>query len=398
MAAPVIPNVGPNIATTLTGSELFRFTGGSQNEKEITAANLKTYAGGGGGGGGRAVLTANATFYVATTGNDITGDGSAGKPWATPQHAWNVIANTIDGAGFQAVVNIADGTYTGIAILSAPVGFQGQIWDDIMSPGIQFIGNSGDKTKVTFTDSDGVPVLFSPAAPILVQCACLNCSVEFDYITFQDATDGCVDTEYPIILNFQHCLFKSAGNIHLLVFKSFVSIVNCDIEGSAANFAWVFSFSYFRISGVTTLISTPAFSDCFVKVTQMSECILDAAGSSFSGSATGTRFKIATQSLIDDRFGITTFPGNAPGIIYPGGVYGDIDWPTSENIYDFSSFPNTVSSLNTNYPPATFVGQKAFVTDGDSGLAWGATVINSGSGATPYSVQSNGTAWTVMGK
>jgi hypothetical protein len=25
-----------------------------------------------------------ATYYVATTGNDTTGDGSSGNPWATP--------------------------------------------------------------------------------------------------------------------------------------------------------------------------------------------------------------------------------------------------------------------------------------------------------------------------
>lgn len=55
--------------------------------------------------------------------------------------------------------------------------------------------------------------------------------------------------------------------------------------------------------------------------------------------------------------------------------------------------PFTVSTL-----PTGVAGAQAYVTDGDSGLAWGATAINSGSGSTKYLVWYNGSAWTVMGK
>ncbi|MFA5109700.1 MAG: hypothetical protein WC458_04135 [Patescibacteria group bacterium] len=34
-----------------------------------------------------------ATWYVATTGSDTTGDGSSGNPWATPPHAWDGSTN-----------------------------------------------------------------------------------------------------------------------------------------------------------------------------------------------------------------------------------------------------------------------------------------------------------------
>jgi hypothetical protein len=37
------------------------------------------------------------------------------------------------------------------------------------------------------------------------------------------------------------------------------------------------------------------------------------------------------------------------------------------------------------------------VTDGDSGLTFGNTVVNSGAGATPYLVYYTGTNWTVIG-
>ncbi len=33
------------------------------------------------------VISADTTFYVATTGSDTTGDGSSGSPWATLRKA-----------------------------------------------------------------------------------------------------------------------------------------------------------------------------------------------------------------------------------------------------------------------------------------------------------------------
>lgn len=48
--------------------------------------------------------------------------------------------------------------------------------------------------------------------------------------------------------------------------------------------------------------------------------------------------------------------------------------------------------------PTGIKGGMAQVTDGDASLAWGATVINSGAGATYYQVNYNGSNWTVVGK
>jgi hypothetical protein len=54
----------------------------------------------------------------------------------------------------------------------------------------------------------------------------------------------------------------------------------------------------------------------------------------------------------------------------------------------------TIASL----PASPVLGMRATVTDGDSGLAWGATVVNTGAGTTRYLVWYNGTNWTVVGK
>lgn len=55
--------------------------------------------------------------------------------------------------------------------------------------------------------------------------------------------------------------------------------------------------------------------------------------------------------------------------------------------------PLTVATL-----PTSVAGRYAYVTDGDASLAWGATVVNTGGGATKYLVWYNGSNWTVAGK
>ena len=64
------------------------------------------------------------------------------------------------------------------------------------------------------------------------------------------------------------------------------------------------------------------------------------------------------------------------------------------------AFPAPVKLKNYTVAtlPTGVTGMTAYISDGDSGLAWGATAVNSGSGATPYMVWFNGTNWTVTGK
>jgi len=102
---------------------------------------------------------------------------------------------------------------------------------------------------------------------------------------------------------------------------------------------------------------------------------------------------------------LTALPGNtltgseAMEIVAPG---------TAAAGYSYQVLLNQLAQYFTANPaaavytvatlPAGTQGGFAAVSDGDSGLAWGATVINSGSGATPYAVWYNGSHWTVMGK
>ena len=54
-------------------------------------------------------LTEDVTVYVATTGSDLTGDGTAAAPYATIQKALDSLPKWLD--GYHAIVDVAAGTY-----------------------------------------------------------------------------------------------------------------------------------------------------------------------------------------------------------------------------------------------------------------------------------------------
>lgn len=61
------------------------------------------------------------------------------------------------------------------------------------------------------------------------------------------------------------------------------------------------------------------------------------------------------------------------------------------------NFPENVKGYTVaTLPSSPTIGQLAYVTDGTSGLAWGATVT--GGHSTPYLVWWNSADWTVVGK
>jgi len=84
-----------------------------------------------------------ATYYVRTTGNDTTGDGSTGTPWATPGKA--VAAGLAAGD----VVNIGPGTYT---LSTSTPGAGGPV---------AISGESEDSTPIIFQaeDSNDKPII-----------------------------------------------------------------------------------------------------------------------------------------------------------------------------------------------------------------------------------------------
>ena len=69
--------------------------------------------------GGTVPSGGNLTFYVATTGSD-SNPGTSGSPWATPQHAFNVVGTYNWGGIYYPTVNFANGTYNISGSLNLP--------------------------------------------------------------------------------------------------------------------------------------------------------------------------------------------------------------------------------------------------------------------------------------
>ncbi len=58
------------------------------------------------------LVTQDLNLYVATTGNDVTGDGTQALPWATPHRAMAYLSKCVLGDNVVATVFVADGDYT----------------------------------------------------------------------------------------------------------------------------------------------------------------------------------------------------------------------------------------------------------------------------------------------
>ena len=100
------------------------------------------------------------------------------------------------------------------------------------------------------------------------------------------------------------------------------------------------------------------------------------------------------QTTINNNFStIQTALGNALSLNgqAPNQMAGNLDL-NGNQLLNQGTTSYTVATL----PASPTVGRIAVVTDGTSGLAWGATVT--GGHTTSYLVWYNGSTWTILGK
>ncbi len=107
MTAPTIPNIGPQLVTSLDGTELFEFDHGSQNPKVITAFNFAQFIGVIPGDIG----PTGATGPTGAQGDSITGaTGTGGSTGATGQTGNTGGAGTTGAAGIAGNTGNTGGT------------------------------------------------------------------------------------------------------------------------------------------------------------------------------------------------------------------------------------------------------------------------------------------------
>lgn len=283
---------------------------------------------GAGGPTGREVLTGNRTYYVDSPTNspsigDDANDGlSATTPFATIQHAIDVVMDTIDLGGFDVTIQCADGDYTPAGAVACavhgPWTGQGKV---------RVSGNTTTPANCTITLNTSGPRCFGVERGGKLE-------VEGFYLEALGSDGKCLSTGLDgyikIVGNMD---FGPAGAAHIeSYYRGQIEIASSySISGDAqAHWSAVSGgmvFDGWRTGLTITLTGSPVpnFSSGFVR-TWGGDAYISLAGigygsPSFSGTATGKKFNIshgAVQTYYPD---LNLLPGDQPGVIGSGGAY-----------------------------------------------------------------------------
>lgn len=357
----------------------------------------------------RQVLTADTTYNVSTTGSDA-GDGSAGNPWLTIQHAVGVISSTVDLNGFNVTIQLADGTYDG-ATLSDFYNYVPNPTNAINFlpvPILKIQGNASDHTKTIvrhslsateftfFVESDSTSVLIcfknltisnpSAAGALFVTGAAIALVGDGDGIGTVEINNN-IGAGPPT---------EGGGDCFAAQFGSVISLNdNIIYTGTSA----------FAMRADTNSIVTDFFSAVQTTITLTAGAVFQSfaraqvggiiwlTGVSFSGTATGGKFFCRNGGIIDVALiggsDLNTLPGSTAGIITGAGEY----------IYSSGtlSLHSTGGVIVANLPSASQqgVGATNFVTDSNATLAAGLGNVVAGLGGNSVPVYSDGTNWRI---
>jgi hypothetical protein len=250
-------------------------------------------------------LTANQTFYVATTGSDSTGNGTSGSPWATLQHAFQAVYETYDLAGYTITFQVANGTYT-----------SGLLWDGLflgqVGP-IYITGNHASPGSVIINVTGGPCFHHRFGCNVFLDGFMLRCGIT-------SLGTGALCCEFGGYIGFQNLYFDACLNTYHQ-FSNFGTIF-CDADYWISGGAYAHHYAQLQgnidCSGATIVLSgTPAFTT----FCQMNGGNVYAVGASYTGSCTGQRYLGQYGGLLNTGGGgVNFFPGNSAGS-NPSGYY-----------------------------------------------------------------------------
>jgi hypothetical protein len=357
-----------NAAHTVSG-ELPVANGGTAGTSIATAcANLNL----------RERLTAARTYYVRTDGSDSnTGlADTAGGAFLTIQHGLDVICGTLDFGVYNCTLQVRTGTFVGGAAQGPTPSAGGQL---------VIRGNGVANTTVT-------PNTDWSAGLMVRGHAGHRCTINGGW-TFAGANDGSVYLRADggectmFIAGALACTgdnptdtFVMASDNSYLEMTSTAVTIGGDLDHYMAcyNSTIKHNFCTYTLSG------TPAWSTAFVDVSEGSNSTVHMESATFSGSATGLRFRVIDGgSLITGNDSPTYFPGDVAG--------------TSDGTGHYNTGHLNVKAIALTYaqlPATPLAGMMCYVTDSNT-ATWGATVASGG--ANKVLAWYNGTNWTVAG-
>jgi hypothetical protein len=254
----------------------------------------------------RTALSAPTTFYVATTGNNVTGNGTIGAPWQTIQFAYEFLQRYYDTRGYNVTIQCADGTYTAGLTVSGPLLGGGVL---------QLTGNTTTPANCIITATSSDCFSFQYGANIaLGGFKCISITSGYHVNCGNNAT---VDINGKM----EYAAVGAGSAVHIYSHDGGRVNINANYTISAGTgWHWNCISGGLSVVGTITLTGTPAFSNAFAQTTSIG--YIGCGGVTFSGAATGIRYSIASNSVINTAAGGATFlPGNAGGSAASGGQY-----------------------------------------------------------------------------
>jgi hypothetical protein len=255
---------------------------------------------------GRERLLANRTYYIRTDGNDANNglaDNAAGA-FLTVQKFLDTVANNIDLNGFNAIGQVRDGVYSGKVLADAPFLGKGNVI-------VQ--GNAGTPGNVVITSADAEATIQAMrGATLFVQ--------DFEVRGTGGSTAG-IDARNGGQIRYSNLRFGACNNSHVSAFDN--GYIECGgsyaIVAAAPQHYFAARNSTIRIfnNAVVTLTGTPAFANAFARSDRSG--VVNFGPATFSGSATGKRFDVATNAVVVS--GGVTFPGDVAGTTATGGQF-----------------------------------------------------------------------------
>jgi hypothetical protein len=332
-----------------------------------TNPQLEQYAGGSWQPIG--VITSNLTLNVATTGNDTTGLGTAGAPWATPHKAMAYLSNYAIAQGVTVTVSVADGTYT----FTTPLNLN-------HPNGSQIAINGGTTTGVRPTTTlTGGNAVGNTGATLVANDALLNA-----YYNTRWQFNGChglvCETGGGVTVNTVLIRGNAAANFNGVIAGNFNSPSSSASSGSI-NLGSTVAVHNFGLCGVTAWYggSISAFG---VTSTNNTQGILTNVGGSInaqnavasnnSGSGILTTFG---GSIFAD--GCTARYNSSSGVYTLFGGQISAKAATASNNGAFGIAVDVGGSINAESATASNNGASGIVTTyGGSINAYGATASN----------------------
>lgn len=311
-----LPNVtsiqGRTVTLADAGSDaIFGWDDSANAYTNLSASDVRTALGLVIGINVREVLTGARTYYVRADGSDSNTGlvDSAGGAFLTIQKAMDVIAATLDMAGFTVTVQVGTGTYTVGVTLKACTGQAGP-------NSLLFQGDTTTPSNVIISITSGTA--FAAAGPTIMA------RVRGFQIAGPSGTTRGFDVSQGAIINFDTMDFAAlAGTSFQIRAQTSASVVatgNYIISGGATRHWITGTGGNITVAGRTvTITSTPAFST-FASAGSGSTMAIN--GNTFSGSATGPRYTVTGNSVMDTSSGgVAYLPGDTAGSTASGGQY-----------------------------------------------------------------------------